>query len=75
MQLSQTLNLDYTTIRHHLDILEKNWLVQTQGEKYGKVYFLSELMDANWDKLEQITGPKDHYMEHGDRTLQIQGRQ
>ena len=58
-QLSQALNLDYTTIRHHLGVLEKNRLVLTEGEKYGKLYFLSEVMEANWGKLEAITGKKN----------------
>jgi len=53
-QLSQLLHLDYTTIRHHLGVLEKNHLVITEGEKYGKLYFLSEMMEANWAKLEEI---------------------
>ena len=55
-QLSQALSLDYTTIRHHLGVLEKNRLVLTEGDKYGKLYFLSEVMEANWGKLETITG-------------------
>ncbi len=53
-QLSQLLHLDYTTIRHHLGVLEKNHLVVTEGEKYGKLYFLSEMMEANWTKLQEI---------------------
>jgi len=54
MQLSQALNMDYTTIRHHLGILEKNRLVLTEGGKYGKLYFVSEMMDTNWNKLEEV---------------------
>jgi DNA-binding transcriptional ArsR family regulator len=53
-QLSQLLHLDYTTIRHHLGVLEKNHLVVTEGEKYGKLYFVSEMMEANWPKLQDI---------------------
>jgi DNA-binding transcriptional ArsR family regulator len=53
-QLSQLLHLDYTTIRHHLGVLEKNHLVLTEGEKYGKLYFLSEMMEGNWAKLQEI---------------------
>ena len=53
-QLSQYLHLDYTTVRHHLGVLEKNRLVLTEGEKYGKLYFLSDVMEANWAKLEEI---------------------
>ncbi|MGI0090489.1 MAG: winged helix-turn-helix domain-containing protein [Nitrososphaerales archaeon] len=53
-QLSQILQLDYTTIRHHLGVLEKNRLVQTEGDRYGKLYFVSEYMEANWEKLSEI---------------------
>lgn len=53
-QLSIALHVDYTTVRHHLRVLESNRLVLTEGEKYGKVYFVSENMEAHWDKLEAI---------------------
>ena len=53
-QLCLALNVDYTTVRHHLKVLESNHLVLTEGDKYGKVYFVSENMEAHWDKLEAI---------------------
>lgn len=53
-QLSLALDLDYTTVRHHLRVLESNRLVLTEGDKYGKVYFVSDSMEAHWDKLEAI---------------------
>lgn len=53
-QLSLALGLDYTTIRHHLRVLESNHLVITEGEKYGKLYFVSDNMETHWDKLEAI---------------------
>ena len=53
-QLSELLKLDYTTVRHHLSVLEKNRILLTEGEKYGKVYFLSETMDSHWSQLEAI---------------------
>ena len=53
-QLSDMLSLDYSTVRHHLRVLEKNRLVLTEGEKYGKLYFLSDVMESNWGKLEEI---------------------
>lgn len=55
-QLSQALGFDYTTVRHHLQVLEKNRLVLTEGERYGKIYFVSEVMESNWGKLESIIG-------------------
>jgi DNA-binding transcriptional ArsR family regulator len=53
-QLTQALGVDYTTVRHHLRVLEQNRLVVTEGEKYGKLYFLSADMEQNWTKLEEI---------------------
>jgi DNA-binding transcriptional ArsR family regulator len=53
-QLSEQLGLDYTTVRHHLSVLENNKILLTEGEKYGKVYFLSETMDSHWAQLEAI---------------------
>jgi DNA-binding transcriptional ArsR family regulator len=60
-QLTQALHVDYTTVRHHLRVLEQNRLIVTEGEKYGKLYFLSSEMEASWPKLEAIlekTGKK-----------------
>ena len=53
-QLSQALDLDYTTVRHHLRVLEQNRIVVTEGETYGKLYFVSESMEAHWPTLEAI---------------------
>jgi DNA-binding transcriptional ArsR family regulator len=59
-QLSVALHVDYTTVRHHLRVLESNRLVLTEGEKYGKIYFVSENMEAHWDKLEAILKRSKH---------------
>jgi predicted transcriptional regulator len=59
-QLSIALKLDYTTIRHHLKVLESNRLVLTAGDKYGKVYFISDSMEAHWDKLQEIVQKNHH---------------
>jgi len=53
-QLSQSLHLDYTTVRHHLRVLETNKIVLAEGDKYGRVYFISEMMEAHWATLEGI---------------------
>jgi len=53
-QLSEALHLDYTTIRHHLKVLEQNRLIVTEGEAYGKLYFISDSMEAHWTTLEAI---------------------
>jgi DNA-binding transcriptional ArsR family regulator len=53
-QLSQALGLDYTTVRHHLRVLQQNRIVITEGETYGRVYFLSDAMEAHWSSLQAI---------------------
>ena len=53
-QLSQSLHLDYTTVRHHLKVLETNKVVVAEGDKYGRIYFVSEIMESHWTMLEEI---------------------
>ncbi len=53
-QLSRALGLDYTTVRHHLRVLADNRIVVTEGETYGKLYFVSDAMEAHWSALEAI---------------------
>jgi len=53
-QLANLLKMDYRTIRHHLEVLEKNRLIVSAGGKYGKTYFLSAIMEENFTLFEEI---------------------
>jgi DNA-binding transcriptional ArsR family regulator len=53
-QLCNLLGVDYRTVRHHLDVLEKNHLIVAVGEHYGKVYFLSQDLEMNFEDFEEI---------------------
>jgi DNA-binding transcriptional ArsR family regulator len=53
-QLATSLKLDYRTIRHHLEVLEKNKLIVSAGEGYGTTYFLSPVMEENYVLFEEI---------------------
>ena len=53
-QLSIGLGLDYTTVRHHLRVLERNHLLEVRGDRYGQVYFLSPSLESRWSVLEEI---------------------
>lgn len=53
-ELSETLDLDYKTIRHHLRVLQKNNLVTTMGSGYGTMYFPSELLEEHVETFEKI---------------------
>jgi len=53
-QLANLLGVDYRTVRHHLEVLEKNRLITSMGEQYGKMYFLSNELEANFEVFEEI---------------------
>ncbi|MDP2899514.1 MAG: winged helix-turn-helix domain-containing protein [Candidatus Bathyarchaeota archaeon] len=53
-QLGILLGVDYRTIRHHIDVLEKNRLITSMGEHYGKVYFLSPDLEQGYGDFEEI---------------------
>ena len=53
-QLSQELGLDYSTIRHHVEVMQKNNLVTSLGDGYGMVYLLTEDMLENYGFFEEI---------------------
>ena len=53
-QLANKLGMDYRTIRHHLEVLEKNRLVTSAGEGYGTTYFLSPALEENYALFEEI---------------------
>ena len=55
-ELYKLLNLDYKTIRHHLDVLEKNNLITHTGSGYGKMYFPSDLLENNDVFFHEIWG-------------------
>jgi DNA-binding transcriptional ArsR family regulator len=53
-QLANLLEMDYRTIRHHLEVLQKNRIITSVGEGYGKAYFLSPTMEENYALFEEI---------------------
>ena len=58
-QLSETLDLNYKTVQHHLEVLEESSVVTTQGDNYGKMYFLTDRMTENLDILEEVAERAD----------------
>ena len=53
-QLSKDLGHDYKTIQRNLKILEESHLIDRAGEGYGRMFFLSELLDINLPTLLQV---------------------
>ncbi|MEF8870873.1 MAG: winged helix-turn-helix domain-containing protein [Haloarculaceae archaeon] len=53
-QLAEELDLDYTTVRHHLDILLENNLVKRTGDGYGAIYRYTDRLGAHRETLEEV---------------------
>ncbi|MFB6138769.1 MAG: winged helix-turn-helix domain-containing protein [Halobacteriaceae archaeon] len=53
-QLAEDLDLDYKTVRHHLDVLLENDVVERSGDEYGAVYLVSDRAREHWDTIEEI---------------------
>ncbi len=48
------LKVHYRVAEHHIRALERNRLVSSAGEKYGKLYFLSPEMEAHLHVFDEI---------------------
>ena len=54
-KIAEILKLDYKTVRHHLEVLEKNNVITAVNKgNYGAVYFLSKIMNSNLKIFEEI---------------------
>ena len=53
-RLAEDLDLDYKTVRHHLDVLQENNVIADSGDDYGKIYLPSEATQVHWDTVEEI---------------------
>lgn len=54
-QIASELKLDYKTVLHHLKVLTENGLVITENrESYGATYFLTPLMEKNYQSFQEI---------------------
>jgi predicted ArsR family transcriptional regulator len=53
-ELATELDLDYTTVRYHLDVLMDNNVVKRTENEYAAVYLFTDQVKTNWDIVEQI---------------------
>lgn len=53
-QLAEQLNIEYNTVRYHLDLLEDHNVVETGAQEYGKMYFLTDAFETHRAAYETI---------------------
>jgi len=53
-RLAEALNVHYRVAEHHIRALERNHIVSSAGEKYGKLYFLSPEMEERLHIFDEI---------------------
>lgn len=53
-QLAERLDLEYNTIRYHLDMLIDHGLLETGGGDYGTLYFLTDRFEHHRPLFESI---------------------
>lgn len=53
-QLSDELDVDYNTVRYHLDKLIDHNVLESGGEAYGELYFLTDQFETHRDTFEDV---------------------
>lgn len=53
-RLAGALNVHYRVAEHHVRVLEKNHLIASGGDRYGKLFFLSPEMEAHLNLFDEI---------------------
>jgi PAS domain S-box-containing protein len=50
-QLAKTLNMDYKTIRHHLEVLVKSGMITRGKDEYSGLYFIAKNIESDLDEM------------------------
>ncbi|MFB6105603.1 MAG: ArsR/SmtB family transcription factor [Halobacteriaceae archaeon] len=58
-QLAEELDVSYKTARHHLDMLADHGVVESGGNDYAKLYFLTDRFERHRDTFETIVERPD----------------
>ncbi|PSP53331.1 ArsR family transcriptional regulator [Halobacteriales archaeon QH_7_68_42] len=58
-KLAGELDVDYNTVRHHLDVLLDHDVVERGGDDYGAMYFLTDRFEHHRETFEEITDRMD----------------
>jgi predicted ArsR family transcriptional regulator len=53
-QIAEKLDLHYKTVKHHLDVLTENGIIESSGSDYGAVYLPTDQTNDHWDLVKEI---------------------
>lgn len=53
-QISDAIEMDYNTVRHHLEMLTEHDVVESGENEYGKLYFLTDYFEHHREEFETI---------------------
>lgn len=53
-ELAKQLDLDYSTVRYHLDLLVEHGVVTTRNEGYGAQYAPAADLEDHWQTVDRI---------------------
>lgn len=54
-QLADHLDLDYNTVRYHLDMLTDHDVLEASGDQYGRIYLPTDRFDHHAETFDRIT--------------------
>ena len=69
-RLSEAIDLDYNTVRHHLDTLRDHDIVVRNGDGYGAVYRLSDQFEEHREVYERVVEAADHPLPDGSNAAE-----
>lgn len=58
-QLARKLGLSYNTVRYHLDLLRDHDIVESGGQEYGELYFLTDRFERHTEEFEAVAESRD----------------
>ena len=53
-QLAKQMGVEYRAAQHHIEVLRRNSLVVSSGEKYGVTYLLTPWLESNYGLFVEI---------------------
>jgi DNA-binding transcriptional ArsR family regulator len=54
-QLAEHLDVDYNTVRYHLDMLTDHDVLEATGDGYGNVYFTTDRFERHHEAFTEAT--------------------